>query len=112
MINFIKTLYSSEQQDFSKLKKSISYAFDQRYGQSALFRREAADNNRPKFFKYNMRSLDKRDGVDLQNFFQNSPHLDQVQYSKFIKIDDDFINQADTIKRSMKGGGAVLNAFQ
>ena len=29
-----------------------------------------------------------------------------------IKIDDDFINQADTIKRSMKGGGAVLNAFQ
>jgi len=62
LINCIKTLYSSEQQDFSKLKKSISYAFDQRYGQNGLFRKEGSDNNRPKFFKYKMRAEEKDDG--------------------------------------------------
>ena len=37
LVNTIKELYSLEQKDFSKLKKSISYAYDTKYGNNNIF---------------------------------------------------------------------------
>jgi len=37
LINIIKDQFSGDEKDFSKLKKTISYAFDQKYGSNNIF---------------------------------------------------------------------------
>ena len=88
LISTIKDSYSREQKDKSKLKKSISYAFDQKYGASNLFGMSNDEREEiPKLKSIKKKKKPKND----QKVFMKSPHTAQVQCSNFIQIDEDLL---------------------
>ena len=73
MINIIKDLFSGDHKDFSKLKKSISYAFDQKYMKNSVFQRTIDDDKDEKLKFQHQIMKQQYDKKSL--FFKNSPHV-------------------------------------
>lgn len=91
IINLIKLNFSGQSRDFSKLKRSISYAFDQKFQSHSLFRVKE-DSGKLKA-QHNFRRKENK------NFdFMNSQHTMQIQQSKYIILDDNFVEQASRVK--------------
>ena len=68
IINIVKDKFKGTQKDFSILKKSVGYAFDQKYETNSLFRQKAEDGAPKLKFKL----LKKTDGNLFD--FMNSMH--------------------------------------
>jgi len=48
-----------------------------------------------------------------KNFdFMNSHHTTQIQQSKYLTLDDNFVDQASRIKKQTENSGQCLNKFQ
>lgn len=87
IVAIVKSNLGSQNRDFSKLKKSISYAFNQRFQSQSIFNR-IADGSKGKLkTQHNIRSKE-----DSRFNFIKSVHTMQVQNSKYLTIDDDFVN--------------------
>lgn len=105
IINLIKLNFSGQNRDFSKLKRSISYAFDQKFQSHSLFRVKE-DSGKLKA-QHNFRRKENKD-FD----FMNSQHTMQIQQSKYITLDDNFVDQASRIKKQIENSGQYLNKYQ
>ena len=93
--------------DFSILKKSVGYAFDQKYTMNSFFNKKADDDLGSKMkFKLNKKTKD-----EVLFDFINSMHCPQVQKSNYLKIDEDFVRQSEWLKRDLALHGDNLNQF-
>lgn len=90
LIFTIKQNFTSDKKDFAKLRKSISYAFDQKFHEQSFFRK--GNNNDAKKKLTTKHSFNKKKTSQFD--FCNSMHVNQVQNSQFIMIDEDFIEHA------------------
>jgi hypothetical protein len=106
IINVVKLNIGGQNRDFSKLKKSISYAFNQRYQAQSIFNKMADDTSSKLKTQHNIRLKE-----DSRFDFIKSVHTMQVQNSMYMKIDDDFVNQAAQVKSEMEDNGRNLNKF-
>ena len=80
----------------------MSYALDQQYNRGILSKNDDDEKNDKKL-KYQFRIMKKLMDKKSLNF-TNSPHVSQVQSSKFLKIDDDFLIHSNRVKKEMRDG--------
>lgn len=108
VINIVKSNLEGKNRDFAKLKKSISYAFDQKYHANSIFNLNNKDDDSKKLTTQHKLRRNKDHKFD----FINSVHTMQVQDSKYMMIDDDFVTQAENVKKRIENDKANLNKFQ
>ena len=80
----VKLFISNEKRDFSKLKRTISYAFDTKFQKNSIFHMNNEDNKLKA--QHNFRLKENKDFN-----FMSSPHTRQIQQSRYITLDDNFV---------------------